>query len=203
MGSNLNRSSIIMDWKTQAMNSATVRKVGLTNVGTTPITISSVQTVGDFSQTNNCRGSIPAGATCALTITFRPTGTGERYGMVVVNDSDPASPHPVRLMGMGQAAQVSTAALTFGAQTVGTTSAAQAFTLKNTGPTFLNIAGITPSGDFAVAASTCGTGVGVGGQCSISVVFSPTASGTRTGMLQIVDNDMTSPQIVNLTGTGN
>jgi Cep192 domain 4 len=41
-----------------------------------------------------------------------------------------------------------------------------------------------------------------GSRCTISVRFSPTATGTRTGTLEIADNANGSPQTVTLTGTG-
>jgi len=44
--------------------------------------------------------------------------------------------------------------------------------------------------------------VAAGANCSISVTFIPTATGTRTGAITISDNASDSPQMVNLTGTG-
>jgi hypothetical protein len=40
------------------------------------------------------------------------------------------------------------------------------------------------------------------GHCTISVVFTPTQTGTRTGTLSVSDSAMGSPQTSNLTGTG-
>src|SRR5438270_144035 len=90
-------------------------------------------------------------------------------------------------------ASVSPTSLTFGSQTVGTTSAAQTVTLT--------ITSIVASGDFA-ASNTCGGSLAAGGNCSISVTLTPTASGTRTGSLSVTDNATGSPQTVSLTGTG-
>ena len=98
-------------------------------------------------------------------------------------------------------ASVSPTSLTFGSQTVGTTSAAQTVTLSNTGSAALTITSIVASGDFA-ASNTCGGSLAAGGNCSISVTLTPTASGTRTGSLSVMDNATGSPQTVSLTGTG-
>lgn len=201
-GTNLKRGTTMINWQTVPMGSATVRKLGLTNLGPSPITISSMQVIGDYTQTNNCKGSIAPGLSCSVSLTFKPTQTGLRYGMLVINDSDFGSPHPVRLLGTGQAARSSVASLTFASQTIGTNSAPQTFTLSNVGAFSLNLPSISASGDFSTT-TTCSTTLAPGASCNISVVFSPTAAGTRTGLLQIVDNDMTSPQLVNLTGTGN
>ncbi len=92
--------------------------------------------------------------------------------------------------------------LTFGTQAVGTSSGAQFTTLTNTGSTTLTFsAGF--SGDFAFSGvGTCGSSVAPGASCTISVKFTPTAAGTRTGTLTLTDNASNSPQVISLTGTG-
>src|SRR5579864_199649 len=88
-----------------------------------------------------------------------------------------------------------------GGTTVGATSAAQTLTLTNTGTAALSISSIVPSGDFGQT-NTCGSLVAIGGNCTISVTFTPTATGTRTGTITFTDNAANSPQTVSLTGTG-
>jgi hypothetical protein len=97
--------------------------------------------------------------------------------------------------------KLTSTSLTFGSQLVGTSSAAQAVTLSNTGNAALSISSILPSGDFSET-NTCGTSVAAGGSCSISVTFKPTATGTRTGSVKITDNAAGSPQSISLTGKG-
>ena len=99
------------------------------------------------------------------------------------------------------AVSLSTSTLTFSGQFVGSTSAAQMVTVSNTGTADLNFSSISISGDFANT-NTCGTRISAGGDCSVSVTFSPTQAGTRTGTLTITDNASGSPQTVSLTGTG-
>src|SRR5207302_10087200 len=65
-------------------------------------------------------------------------------------------------------------------------SAAQTVTVSNTGSAALTITSIVASGDFA-ASNTCGGSLAAGGNCSISVTLTPTASGTRTGSLSVTD----------------
>ena len=90
---------------------------------------------------------------------------------------------------------------TFANQLVNTTSAAQTLTLNNTGTAALSVTGIVAGGDYAQA-NTCGSSVTAGGSCTISVTFTPTATGTRTGAITITDNASGGSQILNLTGTG-
>ncbi len=100
---------------------------------------------------------------------------------------------------------LSTNGLTFSQQTVGTASAPQTLTLSNTGNATLNISNITingtNSGDFAQT-SNCNSSLGAGSSCTISVTFTPSASGPRTASLTLTDNASGSPHSVGLIGTG-
>ena len=156
--------------------------VTLTNTGGASLTVASIVASGNFAQTNTCGGSLGAGVTCTLSITFTPTATGTRTGAVTITDDAAGSPHAVSLTGTGTAPAVSLSrtTVTFANQKVGTTSAAQTVTLSNTGSAPLAISSIVANGDF-LQTSTCGSGVAAGAACSISVRFRPTATGTRTG----------------------
>ncbi len=91
--------------------------------------------------------------------------------------------------------------LTFTGQLVGSTSSAQPVTLTNSGSAAMTISSIAATGDFTKS-SECGASLAAGANCTISVTFNPTASGTRAGMLTIVDSAPGSPHNVSLTGTG-
>lgn len=77
--------------------------------------------------------------------------------------------------------------------------------MKNTSAAHLAIMGIsitgTNPGDFSET-NTCGTGVAKGMTCTISVTFTPTATGPRSAAVSISDNGGGSPQNVPLTGRG-
>jgi hypothetical protein len=96
---------------------------------------------------------------------------------------------------------VSPGSLVFTAQSVQTASAPQAVIVTNSGSASVTIGGITTSGDFAQA-NTCGTSLGAGSTCSISVTFTPTSAGSRAGTLTISSNAANSPQTIGLMGTG-
>jgi Abnormal spindle-like microcephaly-assoc'd, ASPM-SPD-2-Hydin len=95
--------------------------------------------------------------------------------------------------------------LTFGNEAVETTGSPQTVTVRNNGSTALTITGITfagaKAGDF-IQNNTCGTSVAAGASCTIVVLFRPTASGSVTAWLEIIDNAGISPQVVNLSGAG-
>jgi len=181
-------------------------KITLTNQGSTAVGITGVQTVGDFGQTNTCGTSLGAGLSCTINVNFKPTlasGTGRFYGAVFINHTDPGSPARVFLSGNSTLLSITPSNLTlsFASQGVGTTSAPQTVQLTNASSTPVQFGTATPSGDFS-ASTTCGQTLAPGGTCSISVTFTPTATGTRTGQVMLTYSDLTSPQTVTLTGTG-
>lgn len=105
----------------------------------------------------------------------------------------------------GSFANVSPGGLTFAGQDVGTISAPQNITVSNTGTTDLSTGSVAisgaNSGDFSIQSNNCGT-VAAGASCTISVAFTPTATGARSASLTISDNSPTSPHTVVLTGSG-
>jgi hypothetical protein len=74
----------------------------LHNVGSASLSISSVRTTGDFSQTNNCGASLAGGGSCAVSIAFAPTGAGTRVGTLGVSDNAGGSPQKLKLTGTGK-----------------------------------------------------------------------------------------------------
>lgn len=183
--------------------SSTAQTVTLTNIGTGPLTISGITLPGDFAQTSNCIPTVPVGASCTISVTFAPVGAGNRGGNLKVWDNSPNSPQVLALSGPATAPSVSLAPawLTMAAVTVGLTGLARTVTLTNTGTDVLNTASISATGDFAQT-NTCGAAVAVGASCTISIAFTPTAVGARTGSLTFADNAANSPQVLSLAGSG-
>ena len=174
---------------------------------------------GDFTVTGGtCNfGTLAPGASCTLTITFTPTQTGARTGVLTLGTFTPNGestvPETVQLSGTGGAAAAAAATLTpnpiaFPSTTVGSTASAITATLSNTGNATLNITGITIAGadptDFALAtgANACGSTLAAGASCSIYVTFTPASAASFSATLSVADNAAGSPQSSTLTGTG-
>ena len=104
------------------------------------------------------------------------------------------------------AASVSPASLSWAAVVVGTKSGQKVVTLTNTSLTTININSISFTGanpgDFTVFSKTCGTTLAQGASCTANIVFGPTATGTRTAILNFHDSDGDSPQTMALSGLG-
>jgi hypothetical protein len=75
--------------------------VKLTNTGTGELKISSMKTVGQFGMTSTCGPSVVAGGTCTISVTFSPTSTGAKSGIVTINDSASSKPMVIELSGTG------------------------------------------------------------------------------------------------------
>lgn len=99
--------------------------------------------------------------------------------------------------------------LTFPSTKEGVRSAAQLVTLKNMGGGALAIWAMDLTGtdhDSFSGTTTCPlapTRLGAGDSCTISITFTPAATGTLTAQLNIYDNAAGEKQVVKLTGTGN
>jgi hypothetical protein len=92
-------------------------------------------------------------------------------------------------------------ALNFGVQPVGKTSPSKKIELTNAGNARLRISKVTTSGNF-LEQNQCGTGLGIGKDCSAQIFFKPAAKGVRAGEVSILDNARSSPQQVQLSGVG-
>ncbi len=199
-------SAMTLSFAQQSVGLASAAQtVTLTNSGQAALAIAAISASGDFAETNTCGTSLTAGAKCNIAVTFTPTTTGTRNGLLTITDNATSSPQVVALSGSGitpvPVATLTPATLTFSAQAVGSTSSAQTVTLTNSGQAALTITSIPASGDFAET-NTCGTSLALGANCSIAVTFTPTDSGSRSGMITVTDNATGSPQTVTLSGTG-
>jgi hypothetical protein len=210
-----------VNFGTVYLGTITVKSVTVTNVGNAPMTITtpffSILSGGDpseFAEVNLCPKSLPAGKSCTIEVAF---AAGPYYTLqtatLSVTDSAYNSPQTVTLTAtvINPQAWLSAWSLSFGTVSVGTPSAAQAVTLKNTGTTTLTITGIALAGadpnDFSET-NTClppvnpsGT-LGAGTSCTINVTFTPQAKGSRSGKVVITDNALLSPQVISLSGKG-
>ncbi len=187
-----------------AGTASAAQTVTVTNTGNAPLTISQVTVTGDFYSTDSCvRSSIAAGASCAVQVSFLPSATGTRSGVLTIYGNVAGGQATVSLSGTGAAGAavvLNPVILSFGATTVGATSAAQNVTISNTGGVASTLSAISASGDFTVTANTCGTTLPAGVGCTVAISFAPTASGLRSGTLTVIDGAGT--QTVSLSGTG-
>ena len=192
--------------------SSTPQTLTLTNTGNATLNVTKVQitqpNAADFTETDNCAGQhIVAGGSCTINVTFTPTTIGTRSANVTVTDNAAGSPQKVPVNGTGLAPVVnlSPTSLAFPTQAIGSSSASQNVTLKNTGQAPLTISGIALAGanpgDFALT-NNCGASLTVNASCTITATFTPTAAWSRSAAIMLTDNAMGSPHVMGVMGNG-
>ena len=197
---------------TSTVTSANVpATVTLMNAGTVPLVVSSITTGGDFTETDDCVGTIPAGGgRCTINVSFTPTQLVEETYQLGINDNAAGNPHLVTLTGTGitgaTTVQFTPTSLVFAAETMGITSPAQKVIMTNNGQTPLTVTNITATPSDFAETTNCPTTpftLAVSGSCAFEVTFTPTNTGTRSGSLTITDNVSSGASSVALVGTGN
>ncbi len=179
---------------------------------TTPtVTITSgTGTAADFTVTNtSCGTSIPSGGNCTINVSYTPSGTATETANLSLSGAGSA-PQIVSLIGNTLAPfTVAPTSLSFTSSAVGTPTAAQAVTLTNNtaAPVAFTSAAVTltsamgAAADFALLPlNNCGTSIPAGGNCMVSITYTPSVATTETATLTLTNGAATSPQTVSLTG---
>jgi hypothetical protein len=81
------------------------QSVTFSNTGNAALTITGIGVSGNFSQTDNCGGSVAAGSSCSIEVTYSPTAIGPISGTLTVVDNSngvEGSTQSVALSGTGE-----------------------------------------------------------------------------------------------------
>ncbi len=165
------------------------------------VTPGNVTGTSDSNGAYKIQASSYSSPTCKITVSDGSTSSNATLsGCTPTSTTPPPSTS-------GAAVTLQPASLTFPAETTGTTSPPQTVTLASTGSAPLFINGIQSSGvaalDYTIIDDQCsGVTIAVGGKCTLTIVFKPTADGTRSSSFVIHDNAANSPQAISVTGTG-
>jgi hypothetical protein len=182
----------------------------LKNSGTATMNISSMTLSGanyvDYASSTTCSSTLAVNASCNINITFTPTALGARAATITINSDALGGPQVLSLHGTGTTAvSVSPVQFHFGSFKVGQQAPPQTITLTNLSTAPLQMFPFTFTGanasDFTQT-NNCGNSVAGNASCTITVTFAPLATGSRTGTLNLLDSDPTSPQTVALYGGG-
>jgi hypothetical protein len=194
-----------LNFATQAVATASSpQTITVTNTGSVPLTVSQVATTGDFNETDNCTAApIATNSNCAIEVSFLPTVTGSRSGVLTVYGNVSGGQATATLTGNASAAAaivLTPVVLTFPSTVINATSALQNITISNTGASTVALQAPSITGDFKLTTNTCGASLGPSVGCTVSIAFIPTASGTRSGVFSITDGAGT--QTASLSGIG-
>ena len=200
-------------------NVATSRVITYTiqNTGTTALTISSIVSSGTHASdfvVSSIPTSVAAGGSATFDVTFTPSATGTRNATITINNNNcnravydfavqgtqSAAPE-INLQGNGNNIVSGTGTTSVANDTnfgsileCGTNNNPNTFTIQNTGTGALSVTNITVTGtnaaDFTLSGlPTFPATVAVSGTQTFTVTFNPSATGNRTALVTITNND--------------
>jgi len=199
-----------LTFASQAFNSTSpAQVVTVTNASANSVTLSTIVASGNYSVAGS--GTTPCGSgkvlashgACTISVTFTPTYLSTIKGAVVISDNASVNQQVLNVSGTGVLpVTFSPTALTFATQSVGTTSAPQTVTVTNNQSVTLTKINVAASGDFGISTNNCAATLGANSQCTFTVTFTPSQTGSVKGAVTVTDSAISSPQVVNLSGTG-
>jgi hypothetical protein len=174
--------------------------VTITNTGSEILVVTDVAISGEFSQTNTCQpqNGIPAGQGCTVSVRFTPFAGGPRSGKVTISSNSGIATVDLSGNGVG-ALTLSTSSFNFGNQRVGIATQTTV-SVSNAGSGDLGISGITSTGSNFSSTHDCPASLSSGSNCTITIVFNPSARGIRFGATTV--NSEGVPYIITLSGNG-
>lgn len=203
----------------QVVNTTSPTRVArLTNRGTEPIDVGEVTktrlAAPDFRIIRtDCKGArLQPGASCTVSVRFRPSTLGERLAVLSVAHSGPGGASRTALIGTGvprtQPGLVSSPdPADLGEGRLGQRTRSTRITLTSIGTEPVSISALRLGGehrtDFLIAATTCrGTTLPTGATCTVDVVLRATAVGERVSVLSVRSTAPDSPLRNELQGVG-
>lgn len=197
---------------------AAAKSLTVTNDGTAPLRISTVTIAGanadQFPSTSNtCGNPVAPGNTCTISASARPTSVGAKSANIEIVSNAPTSATLAPLTVTGVQPDLTfrnaddtavIAGLAYGNTSLGTSSAPQAFKVKNTGTATLAVSSVTLAGANAsefTRAHDCAS-VAAGDSCTVSVTFTPASVGSKTAAVTVADDAPGSPHSLTLAATG-
>jgi hypothetical protein len=167
---------------------------------------------GSFACSPNACGaatcaSLAPGASCTVQVIFAPAASSASAAVLVISSSTlGVTPAIVPLNGNGAVTTGLGAGppkLIFPVVLIGQSSTAQTVTVTNTGSFTATALALTVAAPFSLTQDTCtGHNLAASANCTVGVIFAPTASGKAIGTLAVVSASVIIPPTVPLSGTG-
>ena len=167
------------------------------NVGTGVSTINSITATGSAAQTNDCPGTLAAGASCTVQLSI--TVGGAQPALHVVYDTNQRQDFfSIFATATTTPTVLSSDGIEFGTQLVNGVAIPRVVNVTNTSNGTISVPGISIVGasEFILAGNTCVSPLAPHQSCQVGIQFNPVIDGLRTANLNIGSNQ------VSLTGTG-
>jgi hypothetical protein len=184
------------------------QSITVSNGGGSSATISSFSVSGNNFTVKGLTvpQTVAAGQTTTFEVVFSPTQSAQYTGAVSLALNTSQKTLAVSLEGSGatgtRVISVSPSTLNFGSISVGaqTTAKVQVANQGNSTVTISQVA-LTGSG-FSATGISSGLQIAAGQSATLSVEFSPTAAGAKSGTVTITSNASTSASTISLSGSG-
>ncbi len=216
---------------TVSASSGTItRTFTIQNTGTTSLTVGAISITGanpgDFSVTTAPAGTVAGGGSTTFVVTFNPSAAGTRTAVINIANNDPdENPYTFAIEGDGIDPDMeiasnatviadgdATPSLTdntnFGSADYTSGTISQTFTITNTASATMTLTlgtlviGGTNAADFSITSAPVGP-LAAGASTTFTILFNPSAVGTRSATLSISNNDNeTNPYNFSIQGTG-
>ncbi|MBA3463650.1 MAG: choice-of-anchor D domain-containing protein [Deltaproteobacteria bacterium] len=168
---------------TSVMRTFTVTNNGGTATPVPTVTLNSP----DFSMNNGCTAAIaPNGGTCTIVVTFTPTAPAGTKNATLVVMAGTTVNHALTGDAITNAQIVTNpGSLTFDPTLLGDSSGTQTFTLTNNGSVTTGPITIVRTGNADFTQTNNCTTLAQGASCTVTVTFSPTATGNRSATFTV------------------
>lgn len=188
----------------QAMQSVSVSNNGTTALNITQVKLSNTQ----FSMTGmSTPMPLAVGQTASFSVAVNPTAAGNLSATLTATGDSGSNPVVVNLSATAVSSQpqlsVSSTSIDFGSVVSGQKSTSN-LVLSNLGTADLTISALAVTGaGFAISGVSTPKTISAGQSAQAVATFSPTATGSASGNINITSNDPANPTMnVPLTGTG-
>ncbi|MDX2109851.1 MAG: choice-of-anchor D domain-containing protein [Verrucomicrobiota bacterium] len=184
------------------VNQTATQTFTISNTGNTALVVSSVTYPGGFTGNFNS-GSIAAGGSQLVTVTFAPTAAQSYSGVVTVNSNQTSGTNTLAIAGTGTAIPTRiillNGSLFFGELATGQT-ATQTFSVSNTGNTLLTVTALTYPAGFTGDWNS-GT-IAAGGTQLVTVTFSPVMVQSYSGLISVTSDKTSGTNTISVSGAG-
>jgi hypothetical protein len=175
----------------------------ISNTGNAPLTVNSLA-YPSAAFTGNWSGTIAAGGSQNVTVTFTPTAATTFSGNITVSSNDTVSPNTIAVSGTG-VAQTRVLGLSgsfaFGNVTVGQTTN-RTLTISNSGNSVLTVSNISYPQGFRGSWSNGVIALATNSSTNITVTFAPTNAQTFSGNIMVASDATTGTSTAFASGTG-
>jgi hypothetical protein len=139
----------------------------------------------EFTQDNTCGSTLAGKSSCTISVTFKPTSSGERTGTIAVSSTASNGLQLIPVSGLGVIPSAALAVGNFPATQVNESSTATA-TLTNSSTVALKLTPVDPGAPFSIDdGGTCSSSLPAGASCTYKIKFSPVATGAAAGTFKV------------------